>query len=800
MRPALRLSSLPLGTILGVVLLLGAFGLLAGALRAAYHFDAGPELIDFYPPEQNAQIDYQFAHPSANLFWREPPPADAVLSLRIMSPAPLPRRDLRILHLEQEVARVSVGEQARTIHMLLPPGPIGAHGYALDLRADGASAPGDPRALGLLFDEIDLAASPPHVSLLPYAGAGALLLIVSGVAAWIGLGWIISGGMALALALIFRANTVYFWGYAGGLTLVLGLARAVLSSTAFSKPVTGLDEGRRTKDESKPRLPLSSFVFRLSSPSLRARRLSTPAWVALLIGAGYVVWIGGYALRSHALYNTNAYDLGLYDQTLYLISRLLPNFSTGSGINQIGSHAAVVLYPMAALYWLLPDVRLLLLVQVAAVALAMAPLYLLGRDRGYPWIGVAAGVAYLLHPATQNMALFDFHADTIGATGLIFALWAADRRRWRLMLACCILVMACKENLAITTAWLGLWLIVRGERRVGALVLVGSAAWFLFATQVFVPGLIGQSESLHVARFRQYGATVPEILLTVITRPWLVLRDLVPYGADAYLLGLLIPFAFLSLFSPYILLTLPALAINLLSNVEAQRTLEVHYSALIVAILAVSALHAASWISAVVSARVGQPGTALREPVGSSGRRTTDDGRHGIVGIGLAILLIVAGYLGQSVAPLRRDAIDDKLAREESLAYQRDYLLSLVPPEAAVSAPGALQPHLTHRQQAFLYPNPFIQANFYNPAGIPFVPEVEYLIVDTRRNEASPVSFEQRLQLLKDLQARGLYRRRASLSGIVLLERSPAQLPATCFGGGWNDPLCQTGARAFTKL
>jgi uncharacterized membrane protein len=503
---------------------------------------------------------------------------------------------------------------------------------------------------------------------------------------------------------------------------------------------------------------------------LRGRALSPPAWAALLLGLAYAGLFGWYALANQRHYGTNAYDLGLYDQTFWLISRLMPNYSTGAGINMVGSHAALALYPIAAIYALLPDPRLILLLQVAAVALAVWPLYLLGRRWGRPWLGVAAAAAYLAHPAVQNMALFDFHVDAIAATGLIVALWAAEERRWRMLAAASILVLICKENFAITLAWLGLYLIARGQRRPGAALLLGGLAWFFIATRLIVPALIGQGESLHISRFQRYGNSIGAILLTVVGQPLRILADMLPPDAPAYLLGLLLPLALLPLLSPYTILAAPALAINLLSSFAPQRSLWDHYSALIVAVLAVAALDGACRLAGWVG-RAGPQAARLAGPA-------------------LAALLLAAAWYGQGQERLRRDDIQRTVAADPALSYERDYLLALIPPGAGVAAASNLQPHLSQRQQAYLFPNPFSQANYYNPAAQPFRPQVDYIILDTRRIGRDGAPADEQLRLFGALQARGLYRRLAGLSGIVLLGRVPGA-PDSCYGPGWADGGCQ---------
>jgi len=634
-----RLAALPFGLLAGILLLAASLALLVGGWRQATAFDPRPELVDFFPPERNAGGEYRFAPPRASLFWARPLPAAARLTLRVQSPPPLPARELVLSQRGAELLRVELGAAPRTLRILLPPGDQRVPGYALDLATPRATAPDDPRALGLLYTTLALEAPLPSPPFAAYTLALALLVAAAALTASLGLGWPVAGLLAFALALVFRADAGRFWLYAGWACAALAAVRLVAP------------------------LPVRDWAE-------RQRAWSPPAWAAAGVAALFVGVIGGYALANHRLYGTNGYDLGLYDQTFWLISRGMPNFSTGAGINMVGSHAALVLYPIATLYWLLPDARTALALQTLAVALAAMPLYLLGRERGHPWLGVAAGAAYLAHPATQNMALFDFHVDTIAATALLFALWAAEARRWRLLLACC------------------------------------------------------------------------------------------------------------------------ALVINLLSSFGGQRELLYHYNSLIVALLAAATLDALVRVGALGRGRAG--GLPSRSRLAGGFSRAAYLLPAYLLPAYLlpaCLLLLIAVLLTQNLVPLRRALVERTAARETQLSLRRDYVLALIPPGAPVAAHSNFQPHLSTRQQAFIYPNPFIAADFYNPKAMPFAPLIAYVVLDTRRVSGG-VPVEAQLQLLDELQARGLYRRAADLGGLVLLERLPGA-PEGCYGAGWQAEECR---------
>jgi uncharacterized membrane protein len=502
-----------------------------------------------------------------------------------------------------------------------------------------------------------------------------------------------------------------------------------------------------------------------------AQPARAPAIIVGGLTAGYAVSFTWYAWINHALFRTNAYDLGLYDQTLYLLSRFQPAYSTGAGIHMVGSHAAIILFPLASLYWIWPDPRMLLLFQSLSTALGAIPLYLIGRTHGRPWLGLVAGAAYLLHPATQNMTLFDFHVDTLAATALIWALWAIEEKRWRMLAVAVAVVLACKENFAITIGWLGVWLLLRRQWRPGLALSFAGAAWFAISTRLIVPAFLGRGESLHISRFRQYGDTLPEIMLTALLQPGRIIADMIRPDTPDYLFSLLAPLGGLPLLAPHVLvLALPGVAINLISGLPAQRTTLFHYNALVIAIAAVAALQATIWIAARLD--------KLAERTPHSNRRMI---RY-LPSLLLALIVLGSTGWAQSEQRLRRDDIQAFLSRGSPRPLYKQYLHSMIPSTANVSAASSIQPHVSRRNQAFLWPNPFERSDFYQPERMPFAPRIDYIVYDAREDPTD--------NLVSELRERGLYRRIIRIDGMQILERVPGA-PDHCYADGWQAATCR---------
>jgi uncharacterized membrane protein len=81
---------------------------------------------------------------------------------------------------------------------------------------------------------------------------------------------------------------------------------------------------------------------------------SHPVTVSISISA--VILFICSSLR-HWLYKSTAFDLGWFDQALYLISTGQTPIVSFGGYHILGDHAAIIFYPLALFYWIYSDVH-----------------------------------------------------------------------------------------------------------------------------------------------------------------------------------------------------------------------------------------------------------------------------------------------------------------------------------------------------------------------------------------------------------------------------------------------------------
>jgi uncharacterized membrane protein len=303
--------------------------------------------------------------------------------------------------------------------------------------------------------------------------------------------------------------------------------------------------------------------------------------VFLMIVATTIVLFACSSAR-HALFHSTAYDLAIFDQAVYLISQNQTPFSSLMAVNILGDHTAFIFYPLALLYKIYPDVHWLLFVQAISLALGAWPSWSLARQAGLnERKSMAVAALYLLYPAVFNVNLFDFHPEVIAVPAFLAAIVAArlDKILW--FCAAIVLILSCKAVLSLTVAAMGLWLLLFDKKRnCGLLALFFGVAWFLIATQAIIPYFNQGKEHAGIGRYQYLGKSVLEIAVNLILKPNLVLGRLFSLETFEYLALLLFPIIWW--ISPRHLTPLisavPMLAMNLLSDIPAQRDLIHQYS------------------------------------------------------------------------------------------------------------------------------------------------------------------------------------------------------------------------------
>jgi uncharacterized membrane protein len=308
----------------------------------------------------------------------------------------------------------------------------------------------------------------------------------------------------------------------------------------------------------------------------------------------------------HALFQSGVWDLGFFDQGVYLISQGLFPISSFTNFHVLGDHAAFILYPLSIFYKIYPDVHWLLLIQAIALSLGAIPVLGLSRQQGLTNTQrYLALLIYLLSPLTFNANLFDFHPDVIAVP---FLLWAILWSRLGRVLPFCfalLIILSCKSVFALTVIAMGIWLtLFEGRKLMGTIAIVAGTLWFVIAAQIVIPMIGGEGASTirHIGRYASLGSSYSDIFVNFFLKPNLIFGKIFSIDSLVYFLLLFLPFIWclvskrISLLTPLIG-ALPTIAMSLLSDDPAQRYLANQYPLPILPFLMTIAISSLSLIN-----------------------------------------------------------------------------------------------------------------------------------------------------------------------------------------------------------
>lgn len=361
-----------------------------------------------------------------------------------------------------------------------------------------------------------------------------------------------------------------------------------------------------------------------------------------------------------------------------------------------GVHLSPIMLPLGLLGALFDVVPVLLTAQALAVSLCAWPLAKMASQRFGAWGGPVAALIWLLHPNLGHVATDEFHPGTLAVLPLCWAAYALDRRDAQLLKWSVIGILACREDLALVTALMGIVAIATHEpslRAIGSKIAIISVAYFGVFSLILLP-LFGPHKGSLTLHFGQWGDSLLEVAWYLLRHPADLWAHLSVGHRALYLplLSLTVGAIFPWLRPHWLLLATPILAINLLSDFPGVTRLDSHYLTPALPFIVVAAIDGAH--------RVGQ---YFDGSVNSWVRR----------GAGLIVVLgctlgahAVNGGMPWSLDYSARDF------REDSRAIHAEQALALVPAGVSVQAPDALLSHLAERDRVHRGPPPDMTTKF----------------------------------------------------------------------------------------
>lgn len=425
-----------------------------------------------------------------------------------------------------------------------------------------------------------------------------------------------------------------------------------------------------------------------------------------LYGAYFARWL----VVRHQRFATYDYDLGIFDQNVWLLSRGQV-FGEGAfisvrGLHIWGHHVEPALALFVPFYWLGAGPNLLNIAMVFALTLSAIPAFKLARPVvRNEWAAVVVAVAVVAHFSSQWLLQETFHPEVMAIAPLLWGYLAATEARWRACAAWLVFAVAWKEDVALAVAMMGIVTAIRGNRGAGLVMLVAGSGWFVFCTEVILPAY-RPGGPFYGQLYGDLGESPSAIALTSVTDPGRVADRLIENGTVGDAGELLLPFGLLPLASPLALLIgLPQFLASHLTITQYSLGVRNHYVALPLVGAAIATVDGL----AALPSRFRQLGVAA---------------------IAATTLTTSLAWGVTTLSPDHETALWWQFEQPNQEVW--DAAVEIVPNDAAVAATYSFVPQLTHRSEIHRFPNPWRSTNWAADDDRTASPDViDWLVLET---------------------------------------------------------------------
>jgi uncharacterized membrane protein len=450
---------------------------------------------------------------------------------------------------------------------------------------------------------------------------------------------------------------------------------------------------------------------------VRVHRYPVLLLVAILT---YTAVLSYVSILKHNLFLTTAWDLGIYEQSIWSTVNAgrffwytieLPVNPSGCFF---GIHFSPVLFLVLPIYKLFQSTATLLILQSLVVSLGVVPLYLIGvhemKNRDY---ALFFCFLYLIYPPLLGLNLFDFHTQAFVPLFFFSAFYFFVKRKFVPYFVFVILALSIVEFVPFLVVFLGLyafwvgwkeiknsgksfnyWLLFRGTMAVAISTVVLAFSWYVVARMAlfyFNPAVLPNRN------WAQLGDPVHNplgLLWNAVTNPVLTFQLVFSSAGEklTYLFGVLAPVGLLSFLDiPSLLIGAPWFLAAFLSNYLPYFTvIGYQYVAFVIPFVFISAVRGTRKLP-----HLKERFAFVRKFSTSFGNRQ----KQVLAGFYVSVLIVSCGLIFYQ-PHLSFLAARMSLHSEQHLSALNG-LLALVPADASILTQNDIMPHASQRMYSY---------------------------------------------------------------------------------------------------
>jgi len=324
-------------------------------------------------------------------------------------------------------------------------------------------------------------------------------------------------------------------------------------------------------------LSMNGMLKKARSPELIVLFSMIICYTVILSWASCIRFWSYYALN----------DLAIFEQSLWMTLKGHFFYSSLLTMSQFGLHNSPILFILLPFYAVFQNTETLLVIQSFVYGAGAIPVYLIAKDKLGGRMGLFFSGLYLLYPPLHGANLADFHEIAFAPLILGMCLYFLMQGKFRNYIIFSILALTIKEDISLIiitmTIW-GLWYhknTIKKDRIILFATIIISALWLIVSLFVIIPAF---NTSSHYLFLNQYSNPI---------------KSIVNYGPQklTYLIELLFPLGFTSIFSPGILIAgITGFLAIFISPSEFYSDIYHHYSAYLIPFIFFSSVVSLNYI------------------------------------------------------------------------------------------------------------------------------------------------------------------------------------------------------------
>jgi uncharacterized membrane protein len=491
---------------------------------------------------------------------------------------------------------------------------------------------------------------------------------------------------------------------------------------------------------------------------------------------GFMILFYIYALSAISINKFNEFglpdfDIAIADQGIWLFSRGKDLFVTANGLQMLGDHALYIHMLISPIYWFTDDIRALLFLQAFCFGITGLGLFLIFRERlgGEYVVGsLFIVLSYLMYPATHFSNLENYHVECFAVPFITFGFYFLLARKRVPYLACMVLTLICKEEMIFTVFMIGIYSVYffwkednDAIKRVSLPLLAFCAIWFLFIFMVSFPffnrdiPVEGRGGALHVSQITGSFGSTPMEQIGNLLNPSFMYGKIFTEKNGQYVNEVFFPVGYIALLSPETMVLSASFFINIISDWDYSHNIKYHYTAPVIPFVYISLIFALARIDGFIS-RIEWKGLYRAR-------------RFVLYGLFLLVVILTLKANAEFSHPeTNLKNLDGIVFDLTHYNYKGDRywgvygLMEQIPRNASVSTSYLFLAHLSHREEIFMFPNPFeLSCYSYGLTDQPPDVEIDYILV-----ERSVVGKSQ--YIIDELVSEGRYSLIDSYGGVEL--------------------------------